>query len=208
VDPESVEWLRILSPAATDHSAGLRRLHARLVRVALHEVARRGQRVSIVGPESVDIANQAADDAMLAILAKLDTFRGESRFTTWMYKFVILEVSHKIGRHHWQSAPQQPLPQEDWDRLPDRFGIDPSHDVEAVAMVAAVRQAVYEVLTEHQRRLFIAVVLDGVPLDALVVRLGTNRNAIYKAVFDARRNIRTFLVDNGYLHADGGAGKP
>ena len=67
----------------------------------------------------------------------------------------------------------------------------------------AVRQAVDETLTEHQRRLFVAVALDEVPLDALAARLGTNRNAIYKAIFDARRKIRGFLVANGYLEERG-----
>jgi RNA polymerase sigma-70 factor (ECF subfamily) len=197
-DEESAEWLRILGATGTERQLGLDRLHARLVRVALHEVQRRGPSTSITGPELTDIAHQAAADAMIAILARLETFRGESRFTTWTYRFVILEISNKIGRHYWRK-PLASLEDEDWDRLPDPFGIDPSSHAEAADLLAGIRQAVTEVLTDHQRRMFVAVVLNGIPLDAVVAKLGGNRNAIYKTIFDARRKIRAFLTTNGYL---------
>ena len=74
-------------------------------------------------------------------------------------------------------------------------------------LAAAVRHAIDQTLTDYQRRLFAAVVLNGVPLDAVVAHLGTNRNAVYKAIFDARRKIRAFLVANGYLQ-DGRLGSP
>jgi RNA polymerase sigma-70 factor (ECF subfamily) len=171
-------------------------LYALLVRVALREVHRR--RTAVTGPELDDLAHQAAADALLAIRAKLPTFRGESRFTTWAYKFVILEVSKKLGRHYWRD-PAAPLAEEDWSLLPDRFGADPGEQAEAAEMIVAVRRAVEETLTPRQRQLFVAVVLNNVPLDALVERNALNRNAIYKTVFDARRKIRAFLVANGYL---------
>jgi RNA polymerase sigma-70 factor, ECF subfamily len=140
---------------------------------------------------------------MAVLLAKLDTFRGKSRLTTWMYKF--LEVSAKIGRHYWLRDRPVPLRDEDWQRLPHRFGIDPNGEAEAADLIDAVRWAVNETLTERRRRLFVAIVLDEVPLDALVARLGVNRNAIYKTNFDARRKIRAFLVANGYLAGDNAA---
>jgi RNA polymerase sigma-70 factor, ECF subfamily len=136
---------------------------------------------------------------MLAILGKLDTFRGESRFTTWACRFVVLEVSSKLGRHYWRRHPSASLDAEDWDRPPDRFRLDPAEHAGQAELVAAVRQAIDQTLTAHQRRLFVAVVLNGVPLDAVVARLGLNRNAVYKAIFDARRKIRAFLAANGYL---------
>jgi RNA polymerase sigma-70 factor (ECF subfamily) len=95
------------------------------------------------------------------------------------------------------------LQDEERERLPDRFGFGPADRAEAAELLAAIRQAVDETLTVHQRRMFVAVVVNGVPLDALVAQLGVNRNAIYKAVFDARRKIRAVLVANGLL-ADGG----
>jgi RNA polymerase sigma-70 factor (ECF subfamily) len=140
----------------------------------------------------------AAADALLAIMAKVGQFRGESRFTTWAYKFVIFEVSAKVGRHFWANPPV-PMDAEDWDRLPDRFGLEPAREAERRELASAVRQAVDEQLTPRQRQVFVAIVLDGVPLDALAVRLGSTRNAIYKTMFDARRKLRAALAANGYL---------
>jgi RNA polymerase sigma-70 factor, ECF subfamily len=140
----------------------------------------------------------------VAITAKLGQFRGESRFTTWACKFVILEVSAKLGRHFWQ-RPNVPFDAEDWDRLPDRFGMRPEEYAQQRELIAAVRQAVEQELTERQRQVFVAIVVNGVPLDALVTRLGSNRNAIYKAMFDARRKLRAALAANGYLSDAGDA---
>ena len=198
-DDASAEWLSALAGTGAAREAGLARLHGLLVRVAVRELRRREAGAWISGRELDDLAHQAADDAMLAILGKLGSFRGESRFTTWAYRFVMLEVSSKLGRHYWRHHPVEHLDAEDWDRLPDRLGAGPGENAEHAELVKAVRQAVDETLTDHQRRLFVAVVLNDVPLDALVARLGTNRNAVYKAIFDARRKIRGFLVANGYL---------
>jgi RNA polymerase sigma-70 factor, ECF subfamily len=198
-DDASAEWLSALAGTGAAREAGLARLHGLLVRVAVRELRRREAGAWISGQELDDLAHQAADDAMLAILGKLGSFRGESRFTTWAYRFVVLEVSSKLGRHYWRHHRAGHLEAEDWDRLPDRLGAGPGEDAEHAELVKAVRQAVDETLTDHQRRLFVAVVLNEVPLDALVARLGTNRNAVYKAIFDARRKVRGFLVANGYL---------
>ncbi|SEH53344.1 RNA polymerase sigma-70 factor, ECF subfamily [Mycolicibacterium rutilum] len=196
MDAESREWLRILDATCTERDTGIADLHAQSLRVAHGEVRRR--QTPITGTELDDIAAQAASDATMAILGKLATFRGESRFTTWAYKFVILEVANKIGRHYWRNPPPD-LDVEDWNRLPERFGVDPSEHAEAAELTAAIRQAVETTLTERQRQMFVDIVLRGIPLDALVDRLGTNRNAIYKTVFEARRKIRDFLVANEYL---------
>ncbi|MCP9950017.1 sigma-70 family RNA polymerase sigma factor [Actinomadura madurae] len=173
-------------------------LHALLLRVARREAFRRRAALGIDGPELDDLAHQAAADAMVAIIAKVREFRGESRFTTWAYKFVLLELANKIGRHFWRRR-TWPMEQEDWDRLPDRFGLRPEDQAEWRDLVAALRRAVDDELTEHQRTIFSALVLGGVPADALADKLGTTRNALYKALFDARRKLRANLVANGYL---------
>lgn len=198
MDAESGDWLRHLGTGAcpAERRNAIARLHERLLRVARREVRRR--HTAITGTELDDIAHQAASDATLSILGKLDTFRGESRFTTWAYKFVILEVANKIGRHFWRNPPVA-LDTEDWNRLPERFGIDPSEHAEAAELSAAIRHAVEATLTDRQRQMFVAIVLQGIPLDALVDKLGVSRNAIYKTIFDARRKIREFLVANEYL---------
>jgi len=201
-DADSAEWLRVLAGTGPQREEGLARLHALLLRIARAEVARRGPRLRLTGPELDDLAYQAAADALIAITSKLGQFRGESRFTTWAYKFVIFEVSTKIGRHFWRH-PSVPFDAEDWERLPDRFGFDPAREAEWRDLVVALRRAVDEELTTRQRRVFVALVLNGVPLDALVIELASNRNAIYKTLFDARRKLRAALAANGYIGDDG-----
>ena len=201
LDPQSAEWLQALAGTGEQREAAVERLHGLLVRIAQGEVRRRGPRLRITGPELDDLAHQAAADALVAITSKLGQFRGESRFTTWACKFAIFEVSAKIGRHFWRH-PAVPLDAEDWDRLPDRFGFDPAQEAEWRDLAAALRRAVDEELTARQRQVFVAIVLNGVPLDALVLELGSSRNAIYKVLFDARRKLRSVLVANGYLRDD------
>jgi len=198
LDEESAGWLRRLGAGGGERQAAERELHARLVRIALAEVRRRSAGTPVTGQELDDVAHQAAGDAMLAILAKLGDFRGESRFITWAYRFVILEVSSKLGRHYWRNPPVA-LDAAQWERLPDRLGIDPARHAESAAILAEVRRVVDDELTSHQRRVFVAIVVDGIPLDALAAELGLQRNAVYKVIFDARRKIRRALVANGYL---------
>ena len=198
LDTDSGGWIRVLSGTGLQREAGLARLHELLLRIARAELQRRSGQFRITGPELDDLAYQAAADALLAIDLKLGQFRGESRFTTWAYKFVIFEVSGKIGRHFWAN-PAVPMDAEDWDRLPGRLGPDPAREAERRELADAVRRAVDNHLTPRQRRVFVAIVLNGIPLDALVAELGSTRNAIYKTMFDARRKLRAALAANGYL---------
>ncbi len=201
LDPESAEWLRVLAAVGPHREAALARLHGTLLRIAQREMRRRGPRLLITGPELEDLAYQAAADALMAITAKLGQFRGESRFTTWAYRFVILEVSAKIGRHFWRNPPV-PLDAEEWERLPDRFGFEPARASEWWDLLDALRRAVDTELTARQREVFVAIIVNGVPLDTVALRLGSNRNAIYKMMFDARRKLRAALAANGYLDDD------
>jgi RNA polymerase sigma-70 factor (ECF subfamily) len=203
LDPESAEWLRVLAGPGPRREAALARLHEMLLRIAQREVRRRAERLRITGPEVEDLAYQAAADALMAITGKLGQFRGESRFTTWAYRFVILEVSAKLGRHFWH-RPDVRLEAEDWDwdRLPGRFGFEPARESEWRDLLAALRRAVDTELTARQREVFVAIVVNDVPLDALALRLGSSRNAVYKMMFDARRKLRAVLAANGYLDDD------
>lgn len=207
LDAESARWVRELADAGPRQEQAVARLYALLLRIARGELSRRAGQHPVTGPELDDLAHQAAADAVLAITAKLGQFRGESRFTTWAYRFVILEVSSKLGRHFWR-RPTVALPAEDWDRLPDRFGMDPADHAQWRGLVEALHQAVERELTERQRQVFVALVLNGVPLDALVLELATNRNAIYKMMFDARRKLRMALVASGHLVTTGDPAAP
>jgi RNA polymerase sigma-70 factor, ECF subfamily len=172
LDAESARWLdRLSAEGSSERQAAERDLHARLVRIALAEVSRRSASTPVTGPELADLAHQAAGDAMLAILAKLAGFRGESRFTTWACRFVILEVSGKLGRHYWRNPPAT-LDAAQWERLPGRLGLDPEQHAISAGILAEVRRVVDSELTPHQRRVFVAVVVDGIPPDALTAKHG------------------------------------
>ena len=116
-DAETDEWVRALSTDGAEREQAAARLHELLLRVARAETRRRGGRLRVSGPELDDLAHQAAADAVIAIIAKIGEFRGDSRFTTWAYKFVMFEVSSKIARHFWRQ-PTVPLDAAAWDRLP------------------------------------------------------------------------------------------
>jgi len=202
LDDVSAQWLGALTAAGAVRDDAHARLHALLLWAARAEVGRRSGQLPAGGVELDDLAHQAAADAMVAVLAKLTGFRGESRFTTWAYRFVVLEVSAKMARHFWKRQPVLPLEEADWERLPARFGfstLPTEHSAELRDLLATFRHAVEHDLTERQRRVFKAIVLDEVPVDALGAELGSNRNAIYKTLFDARRRLRAALVAKGHL---------
>jgi RNA polymerase sigma-70 factor (ECF subfamily) len=201
LDPESAKWVADLSDPGRRRESAVRELHGLLQRAASREVRRRSAGTPVTGRELDDLATQAADDATYAVLAKVTQFRGESRFTTWAYRFVVLEVSHKLGRHFWRQ-PRAELADEDWERLPDALGAPPDHVAEVRELTRAVRRAVDD-LTDHQRRVFEGAVLQGISLDALAVRYDMSRNALYKTLYDSRRKIRAHLVANGYLDHEG-----
>ncbi len=199
LDTETADWLASLRDTRRDDAIG--RLHDLLLRVARREIRRRNTSGQITGPEVDDLAHQAAADAVLLVTGRIDEFRGESRFTTWAYKFVVFEVSTKLGRHFWtrHRAPSRAL---DWDLLPDRLGTPPAEAAELQELVVAVRGSAVETrLTKRQREVFTAIVVEGIPLDALVTRMGTSRTAIYKVMFDARQKLRKELVSGGYIES-------
>jgi RNA polymerase sigma-70 factor, ECF subfamily len=197
-DRETAAWLADLGAIGPRREDATRRLHAILLQAAGREARRRAANSPIQGVELMDLVQQAADDALVAIIAKLGEFRGESRFTTWAYRFAVLEVASKLTRHAWRSRPPG-FVAEDWSELPDRFGFTPEESFQQRELLDAVKVAVDTVLTPRQRAVFVAIVLNAVPLDVLVVELDTNRNALYKMLFDARRKVRAHLVANGYV---------
>ncbi len=194
---ESDQWVEQLRPGHPRRDQTLAKLHGVLLRVAFHELSRRrAQLTSINGPELDDLAQQAADDALMNVLAKLDAFRGLSRFTTWAYKFVMFEVSDKVARHAWRKQPpsrQEPA----FEQLPDSLTPRPGDRLERQEQLGALSRAIGE-LTERQREVFVAIALNDVSIDLLAVRLDTNRNAIYKNLFDARRNLRAGMAAAGH----------
>jgi RNA polymerase sigma-70 factor, ECF subfamily len=196
-DRESEQWVEQLRPGHPRHDQTVAALRELLLRVAVHELSRRrGQLESIRGPEFDDLAQQAANDALMNILARLDGFQGLSRFTTWVYKFVMFEVSAKVARHAWRRQPPS-RHEAVFEHVPDSTAPRPGDRLERQEQLKALSVAIGE-LTERQREVFVAIALNDIPIDVLAIELGTNRNAIYKNLFDARRNLRTRMAAAGH----------
>jgi RNA polymerase sigma-70 factor, ECF subfamily len=197
LDADSRQWVEQLRVGHPRRHETVARLHDVLLRVAVHELSRRRHQLrSIHGPEFDDLAQQAADDALVNILDRVDEFRGLSRFTTWAYTFVMFEVSAKVARHAWRRQPPDVEPLE-WDQLQDPMAFLPEERLEQRARLAALSRAIAE-LTDRQREVFVAVALNDVPIDALALKLHTNRNAVYKNLFDARRRLRARMAAAGH----------
>jgi RNA polymerase sigma-70 factor, ECF subfamily len=190
-------WIAALRGPDGVRSQALADLHALLVRAARFELGRRrGQLAGVAAAEIEDLATQAADDALMAILAKLDSFRGSSRFTTWAYKFALLEAGVKARRRAWQGR-EVAIDDQTWPELPSN-GRSAQQRLEDAELLAALRDAVRTSLTPHQREVFCALALNGIPIDVLAERLNTNRGALYKTLHDARRKLRLAAEVAGY----------
>jgi RNA polymerase sigma-70 factor (ECF subfamily) len=191
-------WITDLPRDGPAGAVALRRLHEVLLRATRHQVWRLRDLLPGAGAaELEDLAQQAADEAMVALLRKLSSYEGRSRFTTWAYKFGILQAGVEVRRQAWRGR-EVALP--DTFVVPDRAP-SAADLTEATDLARAVQSAIATALTPHQRRVALALLVEEVPIDVLADRLGTTRNALYKTLHDARRRLRAALVDAGYLDA-------
>jgi RNA polymerase sigma-70 factor (ECF subfamily) len=195
-DAESKRWLRALAGTGHAHDEAVRRLHELLLRAARYEVSRRRLTLAYLrGGDHDDLAVQAADDALVAVLGKLEDFRGESRFTTWAYKFALYEAAVKLRRRAWQDR-ELPLTPDGWQQIASR-ALSPQEHAGERELLDALLAAIRDTLSAHQREVLVAITLDGVPIDVLAERLNTTRGALYKTLHDARRKLRAQLCAQG-----------
>jgi RNA polymerase sigma-70 factor (ECF subfamily) len=196
LDEESRRWLRDLRADGSAKDEALARLHALLLRAARFEVSRRRATLPhLRGSDLDDLANQAADDALMSVLERLDDFRGASRFTTWVYKFALLEAAVNLRKRAWQGH-EVPIEPDAWSLHPSSV-LEPGVEAEQRELLNTLQRAIEEILTPHQRRVLVALALNGVPIDVLAERLETTRGALYKTLHDARRKLRTHLETCG-----------
>ena len=200
LDDESQAWVRGLTAGNDDRDRVAARLHELMLRVTRGEASRRRATIPSRGAEEIDeICVLAANDAVVAVLGKLDSYRGAARFTTWASKFAIYEVSSALRRHAWRHRKVE-IDETVWDRLTDTApaAIDALHNADLIEEIGRV---VRHDLTERQRLVFESVTLEAVPIDVLAERLGTTRGAIYKTLHDARTKVRRALAEAGYEEA-------
>lgn len=196
-DAESRAWVVELGSDSARGEDARRRLLELLLRAARFEISRRrGSLPHLRGGDLDDLAHQAADDALLAILNKLDSYRGESRFTTWAYKFALLEAAVKLRRRAWQGR-EIPVEPERWSTFVDQAD-SPARGAESREILGSIGEALDTELSAHQREVLVAVALNGVPIDVLAERLNTTRGALYKTIHDARTKLRAHLDEEGF----------
>ena len=189
---ETRDWPAALRGEGADRNRAIAELHELLLRAARFELGRRRAALFHVrGEELDDIATQAANDALMAVLSKLDQYRGASRFTTWAYKFALLEAGVRLRRRAWQDK-EVVLADDRWPALIESRSS--AHEaLERAELLDDIREAVESALTPHQRQVFVALALNEVPIDVLAERLDTTRGALYKTLHDARRALRREL---------------
>src|ERR1043166_2236650 len=154
LDPVSREWLRCLRASGRERDEASARLHSLLLRAARFEVARRRTTLRhLRGGDLDDIATQAADDALMGVLRRLDDFRGRSRFTTWAYKFALYEAAVKLRKRAWQGR-EVPLEPEGWSVF-SNAGLGPDAEAEQSELLDALKKAVEQVLTPNETRVLV-----------------------------------------------------
>lgn len=194
--------MRDLSAGQEAAIADLRDL---LLRAALYFFSRNlGDFRGLTRDEVLQRAEDCAQDALIAVLNHLSDFRGDSKFSTWAYKFAINTALMAARRERWKEVSLDELASSDESSLHEWMMQDQSDEVapEQSAMQAEVQRilvdAIAHDLTEKQRRVFTMMVLNDVPLDEVVRHFGTSRNAIYKMLHDARRKLKSRLETQGF----------
>lgn len=191
LDPDSRAWLRQLRREGPVREAAIGRLHALLLTDARYEVRRRTAGLAHPsGRDLEDLATQAADDALVAILAKLDQFRGEALFTTWARRFAALEVPGEIRRRlgHTREAPTE----TDCELSEPRGDLE--ERIEARELARSVGRLIATDLTPHQREVLVSLAIEETSAKALAARLDSTPGALYKTLHDARRKLRAGLA--------------
>lgn len=203
-DRSNEEWIQALQaqdPAL--QSLALAELRRRLQRSLTFYLSQdRSDLRGLATQELAQMAEDLAQDATLRIMANLHRFRGESRFTTWANKIAIRIAISDLRRSRYKDFSLDEL-STDGDFLPvsatlgDAASATPEKIAERDNVMETIERALQEALSERQRQALVAIALHGVPMDVLAERMGSNRNALYKLIHDARRKLKAHLQAQG-----------
>jgi RNA polymerase sigma-70 factor (ECF subfamily) len=189
---DEARWLTPLGSVGAAHNQAVKELHGLLLRASAFEVRRRAAALGLAANSELDdISNQAADDALLAVMSRLERFERRSSFTTWAYKFAIHTAGVAVRRHAWRDRRLAASSSESLERLTS-LADDPAEAAQTRELLARIAAGIAR-LTAHQRDVLLALAVEGVPIDVLADRLSTNRNALYKTLHDARTRLRSLL---------------
>ncbi len=149
-----------------------------------------------------ETAEDFAQDALIKVLNNLDSFRGESRFTTWAQRIAVRVAYTELRRKRWRDVSlQQALERHKKSGREDALIADrassPERETARKMMVETLQRLVAEELTDRQREAMVAVMFEGMPLEEAARRMNTNRNALYKLLHDARKKLKKRLEAEG-----------
>jgi RNA polymerase sigma-70 factor (ECF subfamily) len=200
----NADWIESLSvPGGLQHEV-MEELRALLLRAALYTlVTNLADLQALEERERVAVAEDCAQEALLAVLARLSDFRGESKFTTWAYKFAVNIALNRARRERWKGVSLDALSADDaaldWLQWKQGFhSADSETSTLKVEVSHIIGKAIRNELTDRQRQVLKWIVFDEVPMDVVVERLETNRNAVYKLLHDARLKVKKCLSSQGY----------
>ena len=194
--PADDDWVSRLSTPGRAYEEAVAQLHDLLLRAAGRQVSRMREAAVLGAARREEIIHSAADEATMSVLSRLSTFEGRSAFTTWAYKFGILQAGTEVRRAAWHGR------EINLDDVPEQhqtMAPSPETYAEGRDLAQAVRDGLREALTPHQRRVAVAVLIDEVPIDVLAERLGINRGALYKTLHDGRQRLRAYLSAHDFL---------
>ncbi len=196
------EWLQALQARGEEQAAAITDLRALLLRAALYSFRRTHYDLSRLDKaELVQLAEDSAQDALLTVLNHLHEFRGESKFTTWAYKFAVNIALARARKETWKHVSLEGLFEEaglgESPFSADGHAVDPDRAAWQSEVWSIVREVFDTELTERQRQVLKVMVFDDAPMDEVAEYLNTNRNAVYKLLHDARRKLKVRLEARG-----------
>jgi RNA polymerase sigma-70 factor, ECF subfamily len=192
----NAEWLAALNSDGAPQAAALSDLRGYLLRASRYALVRHRDALRLGPADLSQLAEDATQDALSSLLSHLHDFRGESRFTTWAYKFAINAALVAARRERWGRVSLDRL-LDDPDLAARVSAANPERHARQREMLAALSEAIEDHLTPRQRGALTAIVFDEVPLDEVARHLGSNRNAVYKLLHDARRKLKAELRARG-----------
>ena len=203
-------WLRDLSAEGEAFAAAVEDLREYLLKATFLYYHRRRSDLSHLAREELSqMAEDAAQDALLMILNKLDTFRGDSKFTTWAYRVAINRAASELRRRKWSDLSLDALDEMTNEESPslltvleDPTGRDPDAEMMRRQIWEIIHRIIEEEFTDRQRMVFINQYFHGVPPDVIAEQLNTNRNNIYKIAHDGRLKLKKHLLAQGLTEND------
>ena len=198
------EWFDALSNQGMQQGEALEELRRLLLRAALYTLVTHLTDLQEMSEnERVALAEECAQEALMVVLGRLGDFRGDSKFTTWVYNFGVNIALSRSRRWRWKQVSLDDLADDegtlDWLQRNERFQTaDSEQPVRQKEVVEVIREVLHTQLTPRQRQTLKLIAFDNVPMDVVVQHLDSNRNAVYKSLHDARLKIKQQLIQRGY----------